>query len=130
MGKLLLIILASIIITGVLYRIMYKLSPFKGEQVRLGIVQRLLCWFIVLYTPIQLMVLLAAGQYMPLLNTKEHTMFAGLFTTSHALLAVMGIVVSKYFHQRNKAAMTLMVLNAATAIFYTMSAIIFFMASG
>lgn len=128
MGKLLLIILASIAITGVLYSIIYKLSPFKGDKLQLGTVQRLLCWFVVLYTPVQLMILLAAGQYMPLLNTKEHTAFAGLFTTSHALLAVMGVVMSKYFHQRNKIAMMLMVLNAATAIFYTMSAIIFFMA--
>ncbi len=128
MGKLLLIILASIAITGVLYSIIYKLSPFKGDKMKLNTVQRLLCWFIVLYTPVQLMILLAAGQYMPLLNPKEHTLFSGLFTMSHALLAVMGIVMSKYFHQRNKAAMTLMVLNAATAIFYIMSAIIFFMA--
>lgn len=128
MGKLLLIILAAIVITGILYSIMYKLSPFKDGRVQLSTVQRLLCWFIVLYTPVQLMVLLAAGQYMPLLNPSDHRLFAGLFTTSHALLAVMGIVVSKYFHQRNKAAMTLMVLNAATAIFYAMSAIILFMA--
>lgn len=95
---------------------------------QLGTVQRLLCWFVVLYTPAQLMILLAAGQYMPLLNTKDHTLFAGLFTTSHALLAVMGISMSMFFYRRNKSAMTLMVLNAATAIFYTMSAIIFFMA--
>lgn len=128
MGKLLLIILASIIIIGVLYRIIHKLLPIGDSKAPLGRIQLLLCWFVVLYTPIQLMILLAAGQYMPLLNTKEHTVFAGLFTTSHALLAVMGIVMSKYFHQRNKTAMMLMVLNAATAIFYTMSAIIFFMA--
>jgi small-conductance mechanosensitive channel len=128
MGRLILIILAAIVITAILYSIMYKLSPFKDGRVKLGMIQRMLCWFIVLYTPVQLMVLLAAGQYMPLLNPKEHALFAGLFTSSHALLAVMGIVVSKYFHQRNKAAMTLMVLNAATAIFYTMSAIILLMA--
>lgn len=128
MGKLLLIILASIIIIGVLYRIVHSLSPFKDGKMQLSTVQRVLCWFVVLYTPVQLMILLAAGQYMPLLNTKDHTLFAGLFTTSHALLAVMGISMSMFFYRRNKAAMTLMVLNAATAIFYTMSAIIFFMA--
>lgn len=128
MGKLLLIILASIIVTGILYSIINRLSPFKDGKMQLSTVQRLLCWFVVLYTPVQLMILLAAGQYMPLLNTKDHTLFAGLFTTSHALLAVMGISMSMFFYRRTKAAMTLMVLNAATAIFYTMSAIIFFMA--
>ncbi len=128
MGKLLLIILVSIVIIGVLYRIIHKLLPVEDSRAPLSKIQLLLCWFVVLYTPIQLMVLLAAGQYMPLLNTKEHTVFAGLFTTSHALLAVMGISMSMFFYRRNKSAMTLMVLNAATAIFYTMSAIIFFMA--
>lgn len=128
MGKLLLIILASIVIIGVLYSVVHRLAPIENNKAPLSKIQLVLFWFIVLYTPVQLMILLAAGQYMPLLNTKDHTLFAGLFTTSHALLAVMGISMSMFFCRRNKAAMTLMVLNAATAIFYTMSAIIFFMA--
>lgn len=128
MGTLILVILAAIAITVVLYSIVYRFFPFRNSTTPMNTVQRLLCWFVVLYTPVQLMILLAAGQYMPLVNPKDHTVFAGLFTSSHAILAVMGIAMSKYFYGRNKWAMSLMVLNAATAIFYAMSAIIFFMA--
>ncbi|HYD19956.1 MAG TPA: hypothetical protein VEB40_00670 [Flavipsychrobacter sp.] len=128
MGTLILIILAAVVAIAALYSVVNKLSPFKGTGSSLGAMQRFACWFVVLYTPVQLMTLLAAGQYMPLLNPKDHTVFAGLFTSSHALLAVMGISMSKYFYTRNKAAMALLVLNSATAIFYAMSAIIFFMA--
>lgn len=128
MGRLLLIVLASIIVTAVLYNIVNRLSPFKGPIAPMSTLMRMVCWFIVLYTPVQLMVILATGLYMTLLNPQNNPVFAGIFTTSHAVLAVMGIHMSKFFHRQNKSVMALLVLNSATAIFYIMSAIIFFIA--
>lgn len=126
MGELTLIILAATIVVAILYRFAYLFSGFKNRA-QLHPIAQLLCWFIVLYTPVQVLLLLMAGQYMPLANTKDHIGFSAGFTASHAIMAIMGMVVSRYFYKRTKIAMMLLIANAASAIFYTMAAIIFLM---
>lgn len=125
MGKLILIILIATVLTAIIYTLVNRVSSFKNATVQLTTVQKLLCYFIVLYVPIQLFVLLTAGSRMPLGNLKGHDFIAISFTLSHALMSVMGMVVSNYFQKKNKAALALLIVNASTAIFYFMAAIIF-----
>lgn len=125
MGKLILIIFVATILTAVLYTLVNRVSSFKNSSIQLTTAQKLLCYFIVLYVPVQLFVLLTAGSHMPLANPKGHNFIAISFTLSHALMSVMGMVVSNYFQKKNKSALALLVVNASTAIFYFMAAIIF-----
>ena len=62
---------------------------------------------------------------MPIASPKGHDFIAISFTLSHALLSVMGMVVSNFFQKTNKSALALLVVNASTAIIYFMAAIIF-----
>lgn len=125
MGTLIFIILLAILITAMLYRLAYRLSPFKNFTQKLSPTYRMPAWFIVLYTPVQLFVLLSAGHHMPLANPKDHEIFSVLFTAIHAILAVMGMVMSMYFYKRNRIAIALLIANAAAAIFYLMAMLIF-----
>ena len=125
MGTLIFIILLAILITAMLYRLAYRISPFKNFTQRLSPAYRIPAWFIVLYTPVQLFVLLSAGHHMPLTSTTGHELFSTLFSASHAVLAVMGMVMSMYFYKRNRVAIALLIANAAAAIFYLMAMLIF-----
>ncbi|MCB9047225.1 MAG: hypothetical protein H6550_13915 [Chitinophagales bacterium] len=125
MGKLILIVIFASIITAGLYNLVNRLSPFKAMKGEPTPAQKLLYYFIVLYVPVQLFILLIAGKYMPIANLKDHTIITTIFSLGHALLSIMGMVVSKYFYARNKAALFLLVLNASTAIFYFMATFIF-----
>lgn len=125
MGALIVIILLSVLFTALLYRGVYTISPFRNFAQGLLPAQRPLAWFVTLYVPVQVITLLMAGHHMPIANPKNHQVFAVLFTASHAILSVMGMVMSMYFYQRNRKAILLLILNAATAIFYLMCCIIF-----
>ncbi len=125
MGKLILIILVATILTAVFYTLINRISPFKNASIQLKPLQKTACYFIVLYVPVQLFILLTAGSHMPIANPKGHDFIAMSFTISHAVLSVMGMVVSNYFQKKNKAFLSLLVVNASTAIFYFMAAIIF-----
>lgn len=125
MGALVVIILVAILLTALLYRGLYRVSPFRNFTRQLTPVQRVLGWFVVLYVPVQVFVLLMAGHHLPVANPKGHEVFAVFFTASHAILSVMGMVMSMYFYHRNRKAIVLLILNSGTAIFYLMSCIIF-----
>lgn len=125
MGALILIVLLSVIITGVLYRIGYSISPFKRLTRGLTPVQQFLCWVVVLYVPVQLFLLYTIGSYLPIISPDNHPTFAVLFTSSHAILAVMGMVMSMFFYKRNNKAVLLLTANAACAIVYIAQSILF-----
>jgi hypothetical protein len=123
MGKLLLFILLGITVTVIVYAVINRFAPFKKYS-PLNTWQTLLCWFIMLYVPVQLFTLMAAGQYMPIGKLHEHMTESVNFALGHGILSVMGMVVSKYFRAKHKGLIFLLIANAGTAIFYFMAALI------
>lgn len=118
-------IIGGLVITTIAFFSIYKLAGFGNGLMSLPILQKLLFFFVAFYTPVQLMVMLAAGHNLPMANTRGNEMFSLFFTTTHALMAVMGMVVCAYYYKQNKLAAMPMVFNAVTSVFYFMSALIF-----
>lgn len=118
-------IIAGIVLTAVFFLVIYKISGLKGFEQNLSTLQKALFGFIIFYTPVQLIILLTAGHKMQLANPQGHNFVAISFTLTHALMAVMGMVVCAYLYKRYRPLSILMAFNAVSAVFYFLSASIF-----
>lgn len=83
-----------------------------------------LYYFALLYTPLQLLILVIVGQHLPIGNPQQHVTEAVCFAFGHGALAILGTIVSRYFYQQNKTAAIPFVANSIAAIFYIMSGLI------
>lgn len=122
-------ILTGIVLTLVCFYALLKLSNMQGFGRNLSFIQKLLFGFIVLYTPAQLIILLAAGHLMPLINPKGHETIAVIFTSAHALMAVMGMVICANLYKQLRPIGILLAMNGVTATFYFLCASIFLLQS-
>ena len=130
MGKLFLFILAAIVVTGVLYTIAYRIAPFKKTSGPLTPVQNILCWLAMVYVPVQVVVLLTAGQYLPIGVVNQHMVASINFAIGHGLLSILAMVIARFFYKKHAYALLLLTFNAATAIFYFMAAMILLFSQG
>lgn len=118
------LIAAGIAITLLLYFIVSRLSPFKKIGSPPSVMQRLLFTFVMLYVPVQLLVLLNAGHLMPIGDIHELSFESLNFAILHGILAVMGMVVSHYYSKRDKLYYIIMFFNFGAAVFYFMGSMI------
>lgn len=120
---LIIIIVFATIVTGVVYTLINKILPIRN-QTSPNTWQRVLFFFVMFYTPIQLLVLVFAGHRLPIGNTQEHLTESVNFALLHGVLACFGMVVSMLYRRTNNLYMGVFLLNTIASIFYFMSGLI------
>ncbi len=120
---LIIIIVFATILTGVLHTLINKLLPI-GKQPAPNTWLRVVYFFMMFYTPVQLLILISSGHHFPIGSTQEHPVEAINFTLLHGILACFGMAVSMLYHRTNKLYMGVFLLNTMSAIFYFMSGLI------
>lgn len=118
-------ILAGVLVTAVLYYVLIKLIKFNGIERGMNTAQKALFAFVLIYTPLLLVVLLITGQHTALSSAQHNNGMAILFCLAHGIMGVMGMVVATHLYKRRKATGIILVMNAVTAVFFFLCASVF-----
>lgn len=122
-----LILVLLIAISAVVIFVLYKLIARWSRDIdvhHLSSGQRILFFVVVLYAPVQLILLLSIGHHLPIGRVEDHIPTALVFSTLHIILPLMGAVASKRLMTEKRIAVVPYVANLCAALFYTLSTII------